>query len=154
MYWVWPLVWLAIAIAAAVMEGVTVQLVSIWFALSAAVTAVAALLFRMDFSTQLLLFSLLGLVLLLATRPFVRRKMQVTMEHTNADMVVGKTGVVTKTVGDSLEAGRIQVTGMDWSAKTPDGAVLQPGARVTVLAIEGATLVVAPEEPKTTAQAD
>lgn len=154
MYWVWPLIWLAVAIIAAVAEGMTVQLVSIWFAISAAVTALVALFARPDFSMQLMLFSLLGLILLLATRPFIRGKMQVKKERTNADMVVGKTGVVIKTVGDSTDAGRVQVTGLDWAAKTPDGVHVNPGERVTVLAIEGATLVVEQEKTKSAAKAE
>lgn len=143
----WPLVWLCVGIAAAVLEGLTVQLVSIWFAISAAVTALAALATHMDFSYQLLLFSLLGLVLLIATRPFVQRKMKVHKECTNADMVIGKTGVVTKRVGDSFAAGRVTVLGMDWSAQTPDGSVLEPGEKVTVLAIQGVKLLVEPQGP-------
>lgn len=140
----WPLIWLGVGIAAAVIEGLTVQLVSIWFALSAALTALASMIFKLDFTYQLLLFSLLGLLLLLATRPFVKRKLRVKQEHTNADMVVGKTGVVTKQVGNIESVGRVAVSGMDWAAKTADGKVLEEGAHVVVKAIEGVTLLVEP----------
>lgn len=140
--WQWPLLWLAVGAVAAVIEGLTVQLVSIWFALSAGITALVTLVFRPAFSIQLLVFSLLGLVLLVATRSFVRKKMQVRKERTNADRAIGETGIVTKTVGDAYIAGRVLVNGMDWAAKTQDGVSLEPGARVTVKAIQGVTLLV------------
>lgn len=138
----WPLAWLFVGILAALIEGATVQLVSIWFALSAAVTAVATMALDLDFSFQLMLFSLLGLLLLVATRPFVKRKMRVKKECTNADMVIGKVGMVTRPLGDAFTGGRVSVTGMDWSARTADGAPLDEGARVVVKAIEGVMLIV------------
>lgn len=140
----WPLAWLVIGILAALIEGATVQLVSIWFALSAAVTAVATMAFHLDFSFQLMLFSLLGLLLLVITRPFVKHKMNVTKECTNADMVIGKVGMVTQPVGDAFTAGRVSVTGMDWAARTVNGERLEPGVRVVIKAIEGVMLIVEP----------
>ena len=80
-----------------------------------------------------------------ATRPFVRKVVKTCKEPTNADRVIGKTGVVTQTVDNLPGMGRVSVLGMDWSARTQDGEILEEGERVRVLAIEGVKLIVAAE---------
>ena len=115
-----PVFWLVLGIAMAVTEGITVQLNAIWFALGAVVAAVSAAL-GASVRTQWILFAGVSLAALLATRPFVRK-------------VVNLPGM-----------GRVSVLGMDWSARTQDGEILEEGERVRVLAIEGVKLIVAAE---------
>ena len=139
-----PVFWLVLGIAMAVTEGITVQLNAIWFALGAVVAAVSAAL-GASVRTQWILFAGVSLAALLATRPFVRKVVKTCKEPTNADRVIGKTGVVTQTVDNLPGMGRVSVLGMDWSARTQDGEILEEGERVQVLAIEGVTLIVAAE---------
>ena len=61
-----PIIWLALGIAFAVAEGLTVQLVSIWFAIGAAVTALVTALIDIPWPTQLLIFVIVAGVLLAA----------------------------------------------------------------------------------------
>lgn len=57
-----PIVWLLLAIAFAVSEGLTVQLVSIWFAVGAAITAAEAALFDVSWVVQLWTFVIVSAV--------------------------------------------------------------------------------------------
>lgn len=140
----WPIVWLGVGVVAAVIEGLTVQLVAIWFALSAAVIALASA-FGINFTTQLILFVLLSALLLVCTRPLVKKKLTVQKQSTNADQVLDKVGVVLTGIDNDLGVGRVSVMGLDWAARTKDGTKLSPGARVRVLSMEGVTLTVKQE---------
>ncbi len=139
-----PVFWLVLGIAMAVTEGLTVQLNAIWFALGAVVAAVSAAL-GASMRTQWILFAGVSLVALAATRPLVRKVVKTHREPTNADRVIGKTGVVLQTVDNLPGLGRVSVLGMDWSARTRDGEILEQGERVRVLAIEGVKLIVEAE---------
>ena len=58
-------------------------------------------------------------------------------------MVLGRTAVVTEEINNVLGAGRAEVMGNSWSARSvePDG-VIPKGETVTVVRIEGVKLMV------------
>ena len=136
-----PVVWLLLGVAFAVAEGLTVQLVSIWFAIGAAVAAVAAAFTGLSVTGQFWLFLGVSAVLLAATRPLVKRGKRVP---TNADRIIGQVGVVQEAIHNDLEQGRVKIDGLSWSARTVDSKPLEAGARVRVLRIEGAKVIVEP----------
>lgn len=141
MEWVYPVIWLALIIVFVVVEAATVQLVSIWLAVGALAALVPAMM-GMPFLVQIFVFLVISALCLVCTRPFVRKVLAVKKVNTNADRVIGRTGLVTETVDNSLERGRIMVDGLSWKAKAVDNAVLESGTRVTILAIQGVTLIV------------
>ena len=55
---------------------------------------------------------------------------------------VGRTAPVLETV--TLAGGRINLSGETWSARSQGGDAILPGDKVEVIAIDGATAVVAP----------
>jgi membrane protein implicated in regulation of membrane protease activity len=55
---------------------------------------------------------------------------------------VGRTATVLETV--TLAGGRINLSGETWSARSQGGDSILPGDKVEVIAIDGATAVVAP----------
>ena len=134
-----PIVWLLLAIAFAVSEGLTVQLVSIWFAVGA-----AAALFDVSWVVQLWTFVIVSAVLLIGTRPIAKNLLHVKKESTNADRFIGQVGVVTDPIDNDLSAGRARVGGLDWSVRSSDGADIPAGEKIRVLAIDGVKLIVEP----------
>ena len=90
-----PVGWLLLGVLFAVVEGLTVQLVSIWFAIGAAVTAVAAAFTNLSLTGQFWLFLVVSAVLLAATRPLVKRGKRVP---TNADRLLGQIGIVQQAI--------------------------------------------------------
>ena len=139
-----PIVWLLLAIAFAVSEGLTVQLVSIWFAVGAAVTAAEAALLDVSWVVQLWTF-----VIVSAVRPIAKNLLHVKKESTNADRFIGQVGVVTDPIDNDLSAGRARVGGLDWSARSSDGADIPAGEKIRVLAIDGVKLIVEPYSKQT-----
>lgn len=141
MQWVYPVFWLVLMIVFLVAEAATVQMVSIWLA-AGSLAAIIPALFGMPLPVQLIAFLLVSGACLIFTRPFVKKVLAVKKTSTNADRTIGEIGLVTETVDNAMESGRIMVDGLSWKAKTADGAVIEPGSRVMVKAMEGVTLTV------------
>ena len=143
-----PVGWLLLGVLFAVVEGLTVQLVSIWFAIGAAVTAVAAAFTNLSLTGQFWLFLVVSAVLLAATRPLVKRGKRVP---TNADRLLGQIGIVQQAIDNDLEQGRVKVDGLSWAARTVDGKPLPENTRGRILEIQGAKVLVeaaaTPEQP-------
>ena len=88
-------------------------------------------------------FALVSVALLGLVRPVARRHMRLSREtRTNVAALVGAEALVLESV-DGPD-GRIKLAGEVWSARAYDGqSVFEPGTRVQVLQIEGATALVA-----------
>ena len=89
-----------------------------------------------------LVFAGLSVGLLLAARPALKRRFEVTRElRTNVDALVGKRAVVVSEV--RAHGGQVRIDGDVWSARTLDESeVYEVGRSVTVMEISGATAVV------------
>ena len=138
------LAWIAVIIIAIALEAATAQLVSIWFA-GGGLAGLIAHFLHAPFWLQVIAAAVATLILLLATRPLVRRFLRGEETRTNADRVVGRTAVVTEPIDNVLAKGRVSVLGSDWTARSLDGGAIPAGAQVRVERIEGVKLIVSPE---------
>ncbi|MDD3194085.1 MAG: NfeD family protein [Oscillospiraceae bacterium] len=141
MEWFYPVLWLVLIILFVVVEASTVQLVSIWLAVGSLAALIPAMMGASPV-VQVVVFVAVSAVCLFCTRPFVKKVLSVKKVSTNADRTVGEVGLVTETIDNTLESGRIMVDGLSWKAKAADGTVLEAGTRVRVKAIQGVTLTV------------
>jgi len=146
------IVWLALMIACIVLEALSMQLFSIWFALGALVALVADL-FGAGLTLQIILFLAVTVVSLLATRPLTKR-LRKEKEPTNADRCVGQTVMVLEDIDNVNGTGSIKVEGQIWTARTVDGSVVPAGDFVRTLEIQGAKLLVEPVNETLFEQAD
>lgn len=135
-------VWLGIALVMGVIELVTVQLATVWFALGALVSMVLAFCGVESLSVQVLVFVIVSGVALIATRPLVNKLMKKQKQPTNADRNIGKTAVVTEDIDNDAASGIVSLSGMTWTARSENGEVIPAGTKVTVKAIEGVKLIV------------
>jgi len=133
-----------VIIIAIALEAATAQLVSIWFA-GGGLAGLIAHFLHAPFWLQVIAAAVATLILLLATRPLVRRFLRGKETRTNADRVVGRTAVVTEPIDNVLAKGRVSVLGSDWTARSLDGGAIPAGAQVRVERIEGVKLIVSPE---------
>jgi len=62
--------------------------------------------------------------------------------RTNVDALAGKVGIVSERIDPGTGKGRVVVEGEDWRAAALMDAPLDPGTRVMVVRVEGATLYV------------
>ncbi len=138
-----PLWWLIAIILFCVGEAASVQLIFIWFAAGALLSLISALLGAPVY-LQLLIFFISSGALLLATRPLAKKLLGKRKTATNADMVVGKIGLVQETVDNVRQTGRVYVNGLSWAARSEEGTELAEGQKVLVTRIEGVKVYVLP----------
>lgn len=133
--------WIILIVTLVVIEAVTVQLVTIWFAVGA-IGGLIASAFNLDIWLQVLIFVAVSAITLLVTRPLVKRFTKSQKVPTNADRFIGQTAVVTEPIDNIHGKGAVTVGGLEWTARTSDGSTAEKDALVTVEKIEGAKLIV------------
>lgn len=123
-------------------ELVTVNLVTIWFAIGA-VAAIITTIFTDSILIQAIVFVVVSVISLLITKPLIKKIKKFEIEPTNSDRVIGKIGEVTEKIGRN-KYGEVKVYGNTWTASSKQ--VIDVGERVKVLAIDGVKLVVEKEK--------
>ena len=136
------LMWLLVIILLTALEVVTINLVSIWFIISAIVSLFLS--FVVDsFYIQFGVFVGLGIILMLLTRPYLVKKLSKKKVRTNFDRIIGKKGLVTEKI-EKLKVGEVKVDGKCWSAISKD--VIDVGTIVIIEDIDGVKLIVRKDE--------
>ena len=139
-----PIFWLAALIVFGVGEAVTVGLTSIWFALgSLGALIVSGLGF--GFWPQFITFVALSAVAMALLRPIAQKLLKPNYSATNADRVIGTTGLVTEEIDNIAGKGLVNLAGQIWSARSSqtDGSI-PAGQEVRVLKIQGVKVIVEP----------
>lgn len=133
--------WVAVIIAALIVEAATLDLNAIWFALGGLggliVTSVGGSL-----HVQLVVFVVISAVLIFLVRPFARRVLRPKGAATNADRIIGQEALVTQPINNTLSQGEIKVFGQFWTARAADGGEIPAGSLVRVREIVGVKAIV------------
>lgn len=138
-------VWIAVIIAAVVLEAVTVQFVSIWF-VAGGVAGLIANALNVPVWPQVLVASVVTLILLICTRPFVNKKLLMKKVSTNSDRLVGETALVVQEINNMKNQGQVKVKGSIWTARADTQDIVSEGSQVKVLRIEGVKMIVSLQE--------
>ena len=138
------LCWLALMIVFAIIEGATPQLVSIWFA-GGALCALIVSLFGTPLWVDIAVFVGVSALLLILTRPLIKKRWGPKIERTNADAAIGKQAIVTARIDNTEGVGLVNLGGQIWSARSESGDPIDEGATVLVQRIEGVKLIVSKE---------
>lgn len=134
--------WTIIFLILLFVELITINLVSIWFAIGALFSAIVSI-FTDSVLIQFLTFLLVSIVTLIITKPVVKKINKKKFTPTNLDRVIGQQGVVTKRISkDSY--GLVKVLGSIWTATSDD--FIDGGSRVIVQKIDGVKLIVKKKE--------
>ena len=133
-------VWLVVAGGLAVLEVLLPAMIFILLAAGAVGGAVVAALGG-GLLLQVLTFAAVSVGGLALVRPWSRRGLEPPETPSGVKALVGgQATVLTRVDADS---GRVKLNGEEWSARAADPQqVISPGAKVTVLEIDGATAVV------------
>lgn len=129
-------IWLGLIVILSIIEAVTVELVSVWFIASAIVSLILQVL-GLDFKLCFIIFVLLGIVLMITTRKYLLKLLQVKKTSTNIDRIIGMKALVTKDIKD---VGEVKVDGKIWTAVSDDA--LSAGDYAKVLEINSTKLKV------------
>ena len=108
------IVWLVVVILLVVIEAMTVNLVTIWFIISGIITMFLSF-FLNDLISQLAIFVLLGILLMILTKPVIEEMKKNKEEKLNLERIIGMEGVVIKEIKKNV-IGEVKVDGKTWSA--------------------------------------
>ena len=141
----WALyIWLGLMVVFLITEAVcAIHLVSIWFAAGALVAMIAAAL-GAKLWLQVSLFILVSGALLALLWPMVRKFLRPNLKKTNIDSIIGTTGLVTVTIDNMESTGQVKLNGMEWTARSTSGKIIDPHTEVKVDRIEGVKVFVTP----------
>lgn len=137
-------IWLALAVILAIIEMSTTSLVSIWFVMGS-LFAFGVSFITDSVITQMVVFIVVSATALAFTRPLVKKHIHKETVPTNADMIIGKTALVTQAITVDNK-GRVTVDGQSWLAQAD--VPLAVGDHVIVEKITGVTLSVSPQTEK------
>ena len=137
------LLWLILAVIFAVGEIATLGFFLAPFAGGAAVAAVVSAI-GVPFVGSLAVFLVVSVILLAALRPLARshRRMPPSL-RTGTAALVGKNATVVERIANSEGVGCVKIDGDVWTARAyMDEETYEPGTRVQVVEIRGATALV------------
>lgn len=132
------ILWLVIIVALIIIEGLTVNLVTVWFAI-AAIPAFILSLFEVNITIQIAVFGIVAIVLLLTTKPFVTKMQKGKTIKTNYETLIGDKAVALQDFGE-MENGYVKVNGMEWLAHSEKE--IKTGDVVIIKSVSGAKLKV------------
>jgi membrane protein implicated in regulation of membrane protease activity len=136
-------VWLVAGFALIVAEVLTGGFVLIMLGVGALAAAGVAALDE-SIWLEVAVFAGISVALTTLARPVLKRRLHSTHVPTNVDALLGDRAIVVSTV--DAHGGKIKLRGELWSARAYDETeVLEPGRRVMVMTIAGATAVVVGE---------
>lgn len=129
-------VWLGLFVIMVIVEFATSELVSAWFAGGALLALIVSLIPGTPFWSEIIVFSVSSLLLLLAIRPLAKKKLMKKKENIqfNVDGMIGQKAVVTQKITE-LEPGLIKLHDVEWTAETADKKTIKKETIVKIVDI-------------------
>jgi membrane protein implicated in regulation of membrane protease activity len=133
------LVWLALAILAAILEVSLPHFGSVFVSAAALVAALSAAL-SAGIAAQVAVFALMLVVSFVVLRPWLVSRAGGRGVPSRTQQLIGREGLVTQDIDAVVGTGRVNVGGEDWAARS--AAVVATGTRVRVTGADGIVLEV------------
>lgn len=138
--------WLILFVILLIIEILTMGLTTVWFAGGALVAFILAYV-GFGLPVQIIVFLLVSIILLILTRPIAIKFFNKERQKTNAESLIGQKAVVLEMIDTIHGTGRVEVNGMEWSAKVDEASYLiDVGEIVVIEGIQGVKLIVRKEE--------
>ncbi|MCL2540042.1 MAG: NfeD family protein [Firmicutes bacterium] len=137
-YMIW--VWVGIISVSVLVELVTFQMVTLWFA----VGGIAALILAacgVGLEWQIIVFLVISIALLIGIRKIMLKLLGKDTEKTNIDALVGKKAQLIKEIALNVP-GEVKFNGIIWSAYTKNNCKIAEGVMVEVISVDGNKLMV------------
>ncbi|SFB69816.1 Membrane protein implicated in regulation of membrane protease activity [Butyrivibrio sp. YAB3001] len=143
-----PVTWLIVTVALAVIELSTFGLVTIWFAIGAAMAMIAAII-GANIGIQLIVFIVVSTVILITLRPLATKYVNSRTKRTNIDAVIGRKLVAKTDIDNAVGLGKVDMDGSTWFAlSSREDEVIHAGDIIRVVKVVGAKLIVEKEDEK------
>ena len=134
-------IWIIIAVLLLIVEAATMDLATIWFS-AGAIFAWVAQIFGITVPGQIIVFVVSSGILLVLTRPLMKKFLNTKKVRTNADSLLGETAVVTEDIDNMNAKGFVKVKGQIWTSRSEDNSFIGKGEKVEIMKIEGVKLIV------------
>ena len=135
--------WLIVAGIFFVIEIFTAGFLVFWLGIAALIAMIVSF-FIPNITIQTIVFIIFSIILLLATKPLIKKFMNVKETKTNAFSIIGKKALVIKNIDSINKSGQIKVNGEVWSAIGKNDDTIEKGTEVEVVSINGVKAVVKP----------
>lgn len=135
--------WLGLLVLFIVVEAVTVNMVSAWFAIGS-LAAMLTKLLGAELWLQVLVFLTVSAVALALLRPVARKHFTPRLTRTNVDALAGKTCLCVTAIDNLASVGQVKLGDIEWSARSTTGAPIPAGTQVKIDRVEGVKVYVTP----------
>ncbi len=139
----YPIIWLVVMLVFLFIEAQSVSMVSLWFAVGALVSLIAAIC-SAELWLQATLFFVVSIALLAGLRPWARKYFTPKIVKTNVDSIIGTQGCVIANIDNINAQGQVKLGAMEWTARSTSGENIAVGTLVQVDKIEGVKVFVTP----------
>ena len=133
--------WLIIAGLFFVGEIFTLGFLIFWFGIGALFAMIVSF-FTTNIIIQTSVFLITSAIFILATKPLVKKFVDVKKTNTNVFSIIGKKALVIKDIDPIHSSGQIKLNGEVWSAETENDEIIKKGSEVEVLKINGVKAIV------------
>ena len=134
-------IWLIIAGLFIIIETFTSGFLIFWFGIGALISMIISI-FIEDIFIQTIIFIISSVILIFATKPFVKKFTNNKTISTNINSLIGKTGIVVKEIDNLASVGQVKVNGELWSAKSINNQIISENTKVEIIQIDGVKLIV------------
>lgn len=135
--------WLAAAVIFLIIEISTPTLVFACFVIGAIGSAVTSTMTD-SYLLQAGVFAGISIILIPLTRPLANKLTKPSPQLTNVDAMMGRPGLVVKTIDPAKDLGQVRVDGQVWQAVADQ--VIEEGAKIKVEKVIGARMHVVKDE--------
>jgi membrane protein implicated in regulation of membrane protease activity len=132
-------IWLIIAVLFTIVELFTSGFFYACFAIGAVLAWIFGL-FIPGALWQILFFCVVSIGLIPLTRTLARGVTNQSIPQAGADALIGLRGIVTHAINPDDDTGKVKVDSQDWRAESEQP--IEAGARIEVISIKGARLIV------------
>lgn len=134
-------IWLIISGIFFIAEIITVGFLVFWFGVGALFAMIVSF-FTSNVIIQTAVFVISSAILLFATKPFVKKFLDVKPTNTNAFSIIGKKALVIKEINSIQSSGQIKINGEVWSAEAENNEIIPENSEVEILYIKGVKAIV------------
>ncbi len=133
-------IWLAVTVIAIVVEIITPELVSLWFAIGGIVGIAFSFIPGLPWWGEIIIFAVLSMILLLSLRPVLSKYLKRKSLATNVDRLIGQDiRMITQADFDNL--GTAKIGDVVWSVKSENQSSLLADEIVRIVAVDGNKLI-------------
>lgn len=134
-------VWLVLLVVLLLVEVMTLNLTTIWFAGGSLIALILAFI-GVPFNIQAISFVVVSLVVLFLLRPSVVKRYNSSLTKTNVGALVGAEAKVIETINNDEMTGKAIINGQEWTARAiEDDMIIEKDQKAKVVEIKGVKLI-------------